>query len=145
MKTLTAEDEASLGHILKRCSAATREAAREFRRTDDPRHVPVIIDGIIEQQVEPDLREWLRHQGDGLLLREHLRIDSLAMMEMMVVVEDVLQIPVNNEDLRDLRTVADLKEFIAGRLRGGPGTEAGHSPPENTNRAIGVSLPKEPC
>jgi 3-hydroxyacyl-[acyl-carrier-protein] dehydratase len=139
MKTLTAEDEASLDRILKRCSAATREAAREFRRTDDPRQVPAIVDGIVEQYVERDLREWLRHRGDGLLLRDHLRLDSLAIMEMMVVLEDVLRIPVHSEDLRDLRTVADLKEFILGRLRSGPEP----SPVKDGNGEIDAPLPNE--
>jgi len=123
MRTFTLEDDVELRRVLKRCPGATREAAREFRKTGDPRHVPAIIHGIVAQQMEPDLRERLGRPDDQLLLREHLGIDSLAMMEMMILVEDVLQVSINNEDLRQLRTVADVNRFIAGRVQAGGWTE----------------------
>jgi 3-hydroxyacyl-[acyl-carrier-protein] dehydratase len=42
------------------------------------------------------------------------------MMEIVILVEDVLQMSINNEDLRNLRTVGDIKIFIDCKVRGLP-------------------------
>jgi 3-hydroxyacyl-[acyl-carrier-protein] dehydratase len=51
---------------------------------------------------------------------EDLGIDSLTMMEIVILVEDVLQMQINNEELRNLRTVGDVKIFIDCKARGLP-------------------------
>lgn len=119
-KPLTAEDEAALRESLKRCSPATIEAAIAYRRTHEASHLPAVIIGIIERFVEPDLRGRLKEADDELRLVEDLGIDSLTMMEIVILVEDVLQMQINNEDLRSLRTVGDIKVFIDCRVRGLP-------------------------
>ena len=119
-KPLTAEDEAALRESLKRCSPATVEAAVAFRKTREPEHLPQIIIGVIERFVEPDLRPKLKEAPDDLRLMEDAGIDSLTMMEIVLLVEDVLQMQINNEDLRNLRTIGDIKGFIDCRVRGLP-------------------------
>jgi 3-hydroxyacyl-[acyl-carrier-protein] dehydratase len=42
------------------------------------------------------------------------------MMEIVILVEDVLQMQINNEELRNLRTVGDVKTFIDCKVRGLP-------------------------
>jgi len=42
------------------------------------------------------------------------------MMEIVILVEDVLQMTINNEELRHLRTVGDVKTFIECKVRGQP-------------------------
>ena len=76
--------------------------------------------GIIERYVEPDLRAKLKDADDDLRIIEDLGIDSLTMMEIVVLVEDVLQMTINNEELRHLRTVGDVKTFIECKVRGLP-------------------------
>jgi 3-hydroxyacyl-[acyl-carrier-protein] dehydratase len=143
MRNFTLEDEVQLRRALKRCPGSTREAAREFRKTGDPRHVPAIIRGLVEQQMEPDLCERLGRPDDQLLLREHLGIDSLAMMEMMILVEDVLQVSINNGDLHELRTVADLNRFIASRVQAGGWTEPDRAAVKEEKLSAGIALPGE--
>ena len=109
-------DEKFFLDALKRCSPATREAAREFRRTGDPGSLPVIIDGLIEHYVEPGARAKLARGDDSLRLAEDLAIDSLTMLEIVSLAEDVLQINIDNEEIRPFRTVGDVKAFIASRL-----------------------------
>ena len=116
-KALAPGDDAFLLEALKRCSQATREAAREFRRTGSAHCLPAIVEGIIEHFVEPDLRPRLGRGGDGLRLVEDLAVDSLTMLEIVYLAEDVLQISIENEDLRPLRTVGDVKEFLASKVR----------------------------
>src|SRR6478672_10708953 len=120
LKPFTAEDDVNLRESLKRCSAATYEAAAQFRKTGNTEHLPAIVLGIIERYVEPDLRAKLKDADDDLRLIEDLGIDSLTMMEIVILVEDVLQMTINNDELRNLRTVGDVKTFIDCKIRGLP-------------------------
>ncbi|GAB5562093.1 MAG: hypothetical protein SynsKO_37400 [Synoicihabitans sp.] len=120
VKPFTVEDESALRDSLKRCSPATIEAAIAYRKTHEASHLPAVIIGVIERFVEPDLRSKLKEADDELRLVEDLGIDSLTMMEIVILVEDVLQMQINNEDLRNLRTVGDIKIFIDCKVRGVP-------------------------
>jgi acyl carrier protein len=115
--TLTPEREASLRESLKRCSAATYEAARKFLLTGNPEHLFVLIHGVVERFVERERRAKLKRADDSLRLREDLGIDSLSMIEIVVVAEDVLQITIHNEDLSVLHTLGDIKRLLTGELR----------------------------
>jgi acyl carrier protein len=119
-KPFTAEDESALREALKRCSAPTLEAAVQFRKSHDIAQVPVIVIGVIERFVEPSLRAKLKEADDDLRLVDDLGIDSLTMMEIVILVEDVLQMQINNDELRNLRTVGDVKTFIDCKVRGLP-------------------------
>lgn len=140
-KPFSAEDESSLRESLKRCSSPTVEAALQFRKTNDPTHVPVVVIGVIERFVEPSLRSKLHAAEDDLRMVEDLGIDSLTMMEIVILVEDVLQMQINNEELRHLRTVGDVKTFIDCKARGLP-------PPKPTRHLpiehIGAVMPIQP-
>ena len=114
------DDDALLRESLKRCSASTYEAAVQFRKTKNAEHLPAIIIGVIERFVEPDLRAKLKNPDDDLRLIEDLGIDSLTMMEIVILVEEVLQMSINNEELRNLRTIGDVKQFIECKVRGLP-------------------------
>ena len=119
-KPFAPEDEATLRESLKRCSPSTFEAAVQFRKTGNPEHVPAVVIGVIERFVEPDLRPKLKDVDDDIRLIEDLGIDSLTMMEIVILVEDVLQMSINNDELRNLRTVGDIKTFIDCKIRGLP-------------------------
>ena len=120
LKPFAPEDEATLRESLKRCSPSTFEAAVQFRKTGNAEHVPAVVIGVIERFVEPELRTKLKDADDDLRLIEDLAIDSLTMMEIVILVEDVLQMSINNDELRNLRTVGDVKTFIDCKIRGLP-------------------------
>jgi len=117
-KPFAPEDESSLRESLKRCSPSTFEAAVQFRKTGNPEHLPAVVIGVIERFVEPDLRIKLKDADDDLRLIEDLGIDSLTMMEIVILVEEILQMSINNDELRNLRTVGDVKTFIDCKVRG---------------------------
>jgi 3-hydroxyacyl-[acyl-carrier-protein] dehydratase len=114
------EDEAALRESLKRCSPSTFEAAVQYRKTGNPDHVPAVVIGVIERFVEPDLKTKLKEADDDLRLIEDLGIDSLTMMEIVILVEDILSLTINNDELRNLRTIGDVKTFIDCKIRGLP-------------------------
>jgi acyl carrier protein len=113
---LASNKDARLTDALKRCSPTTREAAFAFRRTGSLEHIPAIIRGLIEHYVERGARAKLSRSGDGVRLVEDLAIDSLTMLEIVFLAEDVLQISIDNEELRPFRTVGDIKTFITSKL-----------------------------
>ena len=110
------DDDAHLREALKRYSPSTLEAARELRRTGNPSQVRVFVAGVLGRFVEPDRRAKLRAPHDDLLLAEDLGIDSLTMMEVVVLAEDVLQINIANDELRQLRTMGEVNRFLVGKL-----------------------------
>ncbi|MCX6954356.1 MAG: phosphopantetheine-binding protein [Verrucomicrobia bacterium] len=116
----SAVDDAHLREALKRCSPATYEAARAFRATGDYSHLPAIVTGVIERFVERELRAKLAEPANDLRLIEDLGLDSLTMMEIVILTEDVLPVTINNEELRHLRTLGHVRLFIEHKLRGLP-------------------------
>jgi acyl carrier protein len=120
-RDITAADKDPLRDVLRRCSAPTRAAAREFRRTRSKDQLPAIIHGLIEHYVERDARAKLQGGDDSLRLVEDLAIDSLTMLEIVFVAEEVLEITIDNEQLRPFRTVGDIKQFIVAKLGAAPG------------------------
>ncbi|HTT56730.1 MAG TPA: acyl carrier protein [Opitutaceae bacterium] len=111
-----ADGDPELHELLKRCSPATYEAARRFRHTGDPVCLPAIIAGIIEHHMEPDLRAKLREPDDNLRLIEDLGLDSLTLIEVAMLAEDVLRISIPNEELAGLRSLGDVKQLVLCRL-----------------------------
>jgi 3-hydroxyacyl-[acyl-carrier-protein] dehydratase len=115
---LTAEAEIALRDSLRRCSAKTVEAAVAYGQTGAPQHIPAIIIGIIERFVEPELRPRLAAECDDLRVIEDLGLDSLTMMEIVMLVEEVTQTKIENDELRGLVTIGDIKIFVDCRARG---------------------------
>jgi acyl carrier protein len=109
-------EDAQLREALKRCSTSTFEAARQLRRTGNIEYLPAFIAGVIERFVEPDRRGKLKHPADDLHLIEDLGLDSLTLMEIVLLAEDVLPISIPNEELRQLRTVGEVRRYIEVKL-----------------------------
>ncbi len=109
----------SLKESLRRCSPETIDAAIAYRSNRDPQLAPVIVKGIIERFLEPENRPLLQNGGDDLKLFDDLGVDSLTMMEIVILVEETLGVSVDNEDLRDLATINDINAYIAEKLGGG--------------------------
>lgn len=119
------DDMAALREILKRCSPETIHAACEFRRTASPCHLDAIVVGVIQRYVEPDLRSRLIPPDDALRLAEDLGIDSLTLMEIILLTEEVFQISLTNDEVRHLRTLGEVKLFLHYKLFGASGEIAG--------------------
>ena len=114
---LTVADDAALREALKRCSPATYQAARRYRNTGDTTQLPAIVLGVIERYLERDLRPKLRRPASDLLLTDDLGIDSLTMMEIVMLAEEVLQITITSEEILHLRTLDDAQRFLAAKAR----------------------------
>lgn len=116
-----------LRDALKRCSPETYEAACRFRRTRDLTEIPAIVRGVIARFVESERRGKLQHPAAELHLIEDLGIDSLTMMEIVMLAEEALPITISNEELRHLRTLGEVEQFITSKLAGQPPPKASGS------------------
>ena len=113
-----ADPEAILRDTLRRCSPQTVEAALKYRESGDLALVSVVVLGIVERFLDPDLVDTLRHGGDQARFMEDLGMDSLTMIEAIMMVEEAVGISIKNEELIGLRTVGDLKVFIQEKISG---------------------------
>lgn len=112
--------ETDLRESLKRCPENAIQAAIAFQSSRDAALVPVIVLGIVERFVEPDVRPLIREGDDNIRLVDDLAIDSLLMVEIVILVEETLQIKIENEELRNLRTLGDLKSYLDAKVQGLP-------------------------
>ncbi len=128
--TPTPADDPVLREALKRCSPATYYAACKFRAFADPADLAIVVHGVIERFTGRDHRAKLTAPAESVRLREDLGLDSLTMMEVVMLAEEVLGISVNNDELTHLRTLADVQAFIAGKTNAPPApvTAAGIAP-----------------
>lgn len=110
-------EDPTVRDVLRRCSPETRLAAREFRRTGRIEHLPTIIDGVIEHYADPDVRAKLGRGDATLRLVEDLAIDSLTLLEIIFLAEEVLGISIDNEQVRPFRTVEDVRTFIIAKVQ----------------------------
>ena len=121
-------DEQRLREALKRCSPATIEAARQLREHGNLEFLPVFVAGMIARYVEPDLRHKVDAAKPELLLIEDLGLDSLTLMEVVVLAEEVLPVTISNDELRHLRSLGDVQQFLAEKLRPSPALLEGEPP-----------------
>lgn len=117
--TPTPQDDPALRETLKRCSPATYYAACKFRQTASPEDLRVLVTGVIERFVDRSNRAAIAAGGDALRLREDLGLDSLTMMEIVMLAEEVLPLTVANEELMQLHTLGDVQTFIARKVTAG--------------------------
>ncbi|MCW5549755.1 MAG: acyl carrier protein [Opitutaceae bacterium] len=108
-----------LGAALRHCSRTTLEAARRFRRTRDAVHLPPVLLGVLEHYAGPEARPVLRQAHDGLRLTEDLGLDSLTRIEMALLLEEVLQLSLPEERLRELQTLGDMRRLAENAVRPG--------------------------
>ena len=107
-----------LKELLKRYPAGTYEAALAFRQDKDVSQIETIVMGVIDRHLEPEQREILSKSDDSLRMYEDLGMDSLTMLEIVMLVEQTLQVSIDNEELRDLRTVGDVKAYLSAKAKG---------------------------
>lgn len=116
----TSFNESELREALKRCSPQTIEAAVAYRTNGDHSQVPIIVLGIVERFVEPEMRPIVRQNNDSTRLYEDLGVDSLLMVEIIMQVEETLDISIQNEELRGIRTLGDIKAYLDCKVKGLP-------------------------
>ncbi len=142
----TEQDLINLRTALKRCSAETVDAAVRFRNSGDVGELPTIVYGIIERHLPPENARELKDASDDTRLIEDLGIDSLTLLEIVLSIEETIGISIENEELREIRTLGEVKSFIEHKISGAPAPETGpgRKVRKYSRLDIGARLPQQP-
>jgi 3-hydroxyacyl-[acyl-carrier-protein] dehydratase len=141
----TTTDHSDLDEALRRCTPETFAAAKRYRETGDVTAIPAIVFGIIDRYQPATAPVQLANADDTTRLIEDLGLDSLTLLEIVMSIEEVLQIRIANEELRGIRTLAQLNKFLAAKISG---EEIASSEPVSskkfTREQILLTLPQQP-
>ena len=146
MSPPTEQDILSLRTSLKRCSAETVEAAVRFRSTGDVQELPTIVYGIIERHLPAENARSLADAPDETRLIEDLGVDSLTLLEIVLSIEETVNISIENEELREIATLGQVKAFIAHKIATASDSHAlkVNKVRRYTRLEVGVRLPQQP-
>ena len=117
----TEQQIAALRSSLKRCSPQTVEAAVRFHTTGDLGEIPAIVYGIIERHLPAENTRDLSQASDDTKLIEDLGIDSLTLLEVVLSIEETTGISVENEELREISTLGQVKAFVTQKISANSG------------------------
>jgi acyl carrier protein len=104
---------------LRHCSPATRESALHFRRTRDETLLPGLLRGLVARSLDRERQTRLHEPAERTRLVEDLGLDSLAMLESVLLIEEVLGLRLEDGELRTCRTLADFERLVAVKVRSG--------------------------
>jgi acyl carrier protein len=140
-----AADHSDLDEALRRCTPETIAAAKRYRETADVTAIPAIVFGIIDRYQPATAPVQLAEADDTTRLIEDLGLDSLTLLEIVMSIEEVLHIRIANEELRGIRTLAQLNKFLTAKISG---EETAASEPVTskkfTREQILLTLPQQP-
>ena len=72
--------------------------------------------GVLKRHVEPEFVGLLDNEELALSFSDDLGIDSMTMMEIVMMVEECLGIHIENEKLMEIETYSDLDKYISDHL-----------------------------
>ncbi len=98
---------------LQRFPLEVRDAYRHFRSTGDIDALHIVVLAVVRDYMPRPCEAALT---DGMRLIEDLGYDSLAVAETVFFLEDLLQVRIENKELIQLRTVGDLRSFVACKV-----------------------------
>lgn len=139
--TLPLNDIVDLREGLRRCSAATIDAAILYRQSRESNLVPRIVFGILQRYLPSGANVDVQSAPPGTRLMEDLGLDSLTMLEVVLSIEEVLRIRIENEELKSIRTLGHLHDFIHHKVGASPGVPGAK---RFTRDEIMVALPQQP-
>ena len=114
--TLSEKDLAEIKEELSRCSPETLTAALRFREQGDQTAIPTVVYGLIERYQPATAKLSLKDAKDDTRLIEDLGLDSLALLEVVFAIEGVLKLHIENEELKEIRTLGKLNQFLRDKI-----------------------------
>lgn len=139
--TLSEEEITDLKETLRRCSPETIEAAIRFRQGGDPTALRTVVYGVIRRYQPASAGVRLEKAGDDTSLIQDLGLDSLTLLEIVLTIEETLKVQINNEELKEIRTLGKLNQFLQNKVAGGA---AAVSTKQYSHEHIALVLPQQP-
>ena len=139
--TLTENDLADLKEGLRRCSPETTDAAIRYRETGDLDAIPLVVFGILDRYQPATAPIKLSEANEDTRLIEDIGLDSLTLLEIVLSIEEVLKLRIENEELREIRTLGQLNKFLHAKITGAKPESAAK---RYTREQIALVLPHQP-
>jgi 3-hydroxyacyl-[acyl-carrier-protein] dehydratase len=139
--TLSEKDVADLKETLKRCSPETIEAAIRFREQRDPEALRTVVYGVIRRYQPANAGMRLDNATDDTSLIQDLGLDSLTLLEIVLTIEETLKIQINNEELKEIRTLGTLNKFLKDKIAG---ATSAPTTKQYAREHIALVLPQQP-
>jgi 3-hydroxyacyl-[acyl-carrier-protein] dehydratase len=113
---LNKKELAEIKEELRRCSPETLKAALRFREKGDKTAIPTVVYGLLERYQPAPVKLPLKEANNDTRLIEDLGLDSLALLEVVFAIEGVLKLHINNEELKEIRTLGKLNQFLRDKI-----------------------------
>jgi len=117
-KTLTPEEIEALRRNYKRCGEATVEAILRYRESHALEEVALVGKGIIRRYLKADAAQLLDSATPDMPLAD-LQVESLTLLEIVLDLQDALEITIEDEELREFKTVGDVLQFLEAKVTAG--------------------------
>lgn len=137
---LTENELADLKEGLRRCSPETIEAAIRFREKGDLSAIRPVVYGLIERYQPSTAPLSLKDAKETSRLVGDLGLDSLTLLEIVLAIEEVLGLQIKNEELREIRTLGNLDQFLRNKIAGTQGAPAAR---QYSREHIALVLPQQ--
>lgn len=111
-KPVSESEGEQLQDTLKRCPEGTFEALLEYRSSGNLDALSTFLIGCIKRHTDEEYESCLDTGSDSVSFIDDLGIDSMTMMEVVMMVEECLLIQIDNQDLMNLQTIGDLNNYI---------------------------------
>jgi acyl carrier protein len=139
--TLPEKELADLKEGLRRCKPETIEAAIRFRTRGDLDAIPQIVYGILDRYQPATAAIKLSEANENARLIEDIGLDSLTLLEIVLAIEEVLKLRIENEELREIRTIGQLNSFLHAKITG---AKTAAPVRRYTREHIALVLPQQP-
>ncbi|MEM8868101.1 MAG: phosphopantetheine-binding protein [Verrucomicrobiota bacterium] len=116
IKPVSDDEAVSFRETLKRCPEGTYEALIRFRANGEIEDLNEFIVGVIKRHTEEEYHSLLDGPRENIAFIDDLGIDSMTMMEIVMMVEECLGFRLENQDLIQIRTYGALEAYISTKL-----------------------------
>ena len=114
--TLTEDEIEDIRRNFSSCSEETVNAIVKFRQGGDLGELPAIVRGIVERYLPEEGKEAFREATPETPL-ETLQVDSLAMLEIVLDIQDAVDISIDDSEIREFRTLGDVRAFLEAKIQ----------------------------
>lgn len=111
-KPVTDSELKEFQELLKRCPEGTMDALLKYRETRSADALNTFLIGCIKRHADDEYHAVLDEGRSNVSFIDDLGIDSMTMMEIVMMVEACLGIQIDNQDLMSVRTLGDLDTYI---------------------------------
>lgn len=115
-RPITEAEREGIEDALRHCPEGTYQALSEFRTSGNVQCFDQFLTGVLARFVEPEMADSLKGDRSKLNFVDDLGVDSMTMMEIVVVMEECLGISMENEELMDIETYGDLDQYVSSKL-----------------------------